>query len=276
LFKKISIFLAGVVFLGITILESSQAEDSSIKRLKAHRQALLDNFVKNIEIYSSGRMAQSSHFRVRIDLKSQEDLKLSKERLGLFFQSLLFIFEEAYELVGSDFDYYPSGKFDIQILSKGEYNLQTDQSGKYILTVSHSGLEMPFTTKQARSVLRNFKEETQEIYGAYTRMLTYGGKGPEFHSEEAKELADFEKKRALACSRWLQAVSIEEQKNLIKEFNEENSSFYQRYSSYIRAVDLNKKTMKCKWCGHDMDITGKRKGRRIKCPRCRNFVVIGE
>lgn len=241
--------------------------------IREYRQNLLNNLKEKSKIINDGRICRTEHFAVYIDSLSLKDLNLERgEGLTDLMLRISYVFEEAYEVVGENFNRYPSGRFTIKILSEQSYTRSAGEG--YSLTVGKSKLKIPFSKDEMRDALSDFEDGVSKIYYAYSRVFLYTITGPEFYNKASNEISKYFQKIGEKTSRWTKNLTEGEKKGILNSIDEKNEFLFKKYPQYFKSKSKARKTMKCKWCGKEVDVTGKRKGERILCPHCRSPIFV--
>ena len=263
--------LSFIIFIiGLLSLSFSAYAEGSIREYRTH---LLENLRKEAKILNKGKICKTKHFAVYIDNQSLKDFYIEKgKRLENLMLRICFVFEEAYQVIGENFDRYPSGKFEVTVYSEKEYERITGEG--YNLSVGRSKLRIPFSRKEFGEPLGDFLSGIEKIYYAYTRVFLYTITGPDFYNRASTEIGKYFQRIGKETSSWLKDISEDERVKIINLIDEEYKFLFKKYPQYFKNKIIERKYIKCKWCGKEVDVTGKRKGERILCPYCHNPIFV--
>jgi len=239
-----------------------------------YRKNLLDKVKKDTKILEDGKICRSKHFAVYIGSPSLKDLGLDKgEELQDLMLRVCFVFEEAYRVVGEQFDRFPSNmRLKVDLRSPEMYRREAGEDSSGL--VSKQGVVLPISAASMRDPLDDFSEGIPHIYYGYARLFLYTIKGPDFYAESSTEIAKYFEEVGEKTSYWNGQMTGEKRSRVLDSINAEHTSLFKKYPEFFKKKSVDKNFMTCKWCGKDLDITGKRKGKRIMCPHCRNPLYV--
>jgi DNA-directed RNA polymerase subunit RPC12/RpoP len=266
-YRNIFVIIVGllIVFMNFDIYADTS--------LREYRRNLLNEAKKDAKIVDEGRICRSKHFAVYIDIKSLEDFALTEgETLQDLMLRICFIFEEAYQVVGKHLDGFPSGRFKIDLYSRQMYDRESgkDVSGTY----SRRGIRLPIEGPLMKNPLDDFSDGISQLYYAYARLFLYSMRGPGFYADAATDVSNYFKKIGEETSAWKGSITEEKREKILDSINAEHGSLFREYPEYFKNESAEKKFMTCKWCGKEVDVGGKRKGKRIRCSYCGNPIYV--
>lgn len=264
-----------IIFMGVFILLESCGVFAGTS-LKDYRQGLLDQMRKETKIspqVKKGKykyfIVKSKHFDILIDDTSLKHFNLTRgKELEDLVLRIAFILEEAHEVVNQAFAKSISGRQTIYCMSeavKGGSGVTVYNTGRVNLSLKRDLMISP---------LDDFSGGISTLYNAYVRWYLWMVIGPGFHHQDTQRIKDYFIEMGQYASRWKQKLTEKKRNEILRLIDAKHTFLFKKYPQYFKNASINKKTMTCKWCKKEVDVTGKKKGQRILCPHCRNPIFV--
>jgi hypothetical protein len=269
--KKITILIIAAL-LEAAIFNFHVFADDAVKQ---QRLNILNEMKKSTEIKQDNCIYRTEHFNVFTDKKSIEAYGI--DNIKKFQASMLricYIFEEAYKTLESMTNEEVDGKLDVAILEPGIFMKQYQKSDPYYAYYTGTRVWICIPKEALAEPLDNFENSIGSLYNIFAHMFCRAQWGKSMAGEERNEFAIYFAEIGKATSKWNNTLNDEEKQQVIDEIDISYTLLFKKHPDIFSYKEVNKVYMQCPWCHKEIDVTGKRKASRMKCPHCRKTITV--